>query len=396
MFDRSSKNSNSHAILFGHKNIRMGERSLGLKFQTLLSNSGYYSEMVDIMEWMGDWYEPLAKLNYELANQNQELLMESAANLPKYDADAYFILSWCWSVAAFFASGLHRHRPTLVKLYVHHPQERILNKLYESAELIITESPLANQKAFQSGFSPEKILYIPHHYPDFCEKLDRDRTYAYRLAESQNKKITDQTKIIGAVFRLEMGKNTEFALEAVRRLFEAGEDCVLILKGDFPEENLYPEYRTYLIEMLERYKDEPWLLWDRSFSSYPTVIYEYTSFDLLLHPSGAEGGSHVVIECLGLGIPTIVLDCSTNPGLFKGLATFAKTKGDVLVTQLPFYQPDPDDLLKKLMQPLQPNRELVKQKFHSDQAKKRIPLLFSRDRAALRELYEQDNTIYHK
>lgn len=390
MFDRSSQKSNSHAILFGHKNIRMGERSLGLKFQTLLSSSGYRSEVVDIMEWMGDWYEPFAQLNYELANQNQELLMESAANLPKFDADIYFILSWCWSVAAFFASGLPKHRPTLVKLYVHHPQERILNKLYESAELLITESPLANQKAVESGFSPEKILYIPHHYPEFCEKLIRDRTYAYRLAENQNKKITKHTKIIGAVFRLELGKNTEFALEAVRRLFEEGEDCVLILKGDFPEENLYPQYRTFLIGMLDQYKNAPWLLWDRHFSPYPSVIHEYASFDLLLHPSGAEGGSHVVIECLGLGIPTVVLDCSTNPGLFKGMATFAKTKGEVLAAQLPFYQPDLEDLLVKIHHPFRPNQELVKQKFHADQAKKRIPLLFSRDRGALRDLYEQD------
>ena len=202
-------------------------------------------------------------------------------------------------------------------------------------------------------------------------------------------------RIIGTVSRLEYGKNAEFAIEAVRRLVEKGHDVILYLKGDFPEITPYPGYKPLLIEMLKSYENEEWLVWDRKWTPFPDVLEEYAQFDVLLHPSGAEGGSHVVVECLGLGIPCVVLNCTTNPYLFKGVATFVETTGKMQPAQLSFYIPDIHDLVNQLEKDLPPpNPTLVQERFHPDIARARIPLLFERDQEKIAALYQEDCKIY--
>jgi glycosyltransferase involved in cell wall biosynthesis len=201
--------------------------------------------------------------------------------------------------------------------------------------------------------------------------------------------------VIGCVGRLEYGKNYEFALEAIRSLVEKKRKVMLVLKGDFPLDSPYPDYQRLFSQMLNCYAGEPWFLWDRSHTPYPEVLHEYASFDLLLHPSGAEGGSQVVVECLGLKKPVVVLRCSTNPYLFSGVAHFVQTTGILREAQLPFYIPDLEDLCSVLDQELSPpDYARVEERFHESQLLDRLPLLFQRDTTRLRKLYEQDRKTY--
>lgn len=384
------------ALILGHTSSGMGEKSLALNLHRVLQRGGgRVAPIVDILELLGEAYEPLARLNYDLADVDLSLV-EDLKCMPKLpSSDLLLILSWSFSVAALFATGIHRTRPTVVNLFVHHPEERILTQLYQPADLLITESLLANERAYAYGIDPGKVLYLPHCFPKECASIHSSRHYVNSLAQELGKEVGSQTRVIGCVSRFEYGKNCEFAVEAVRRLVEKGEDVVLVLKGDFPEESPYPEYRTRFTEMLETYQNASWLLWDRKWTPFPEVLEEYASFDLLLHPSGAEGGSHVVVECLGLLKPVILLDCSTNPYLFRGVATFVKTEGELNPAMLPFYYPDIEDLVEKLcLNILPPDKAAVEARFHEEVLESRLPLIFERDREKIEGLYENDRKLY--
>lgn len=374
-----SKGHARSALILGHTTSGMGEKVLAHKIGTLLKEAGFEAlPTVDLIELMGDNYERYARLNYDLADGGYSLI-EGIEPLSLPSADIALILSWCYSLAALFATDFCHARRVIAKLFAHHPNERILPKLYEPADLLITESLLANERGTAYGIDPSKMLYIPHCYPNYPIR----------------KKNRGKKRVIGTVARLEYGKNCEFAVEAVRRLAQKGHDVLLYLKGDFPENSPYPGYKPLMTEMLNVYKDEEWLVWDTTSSPFPEILETVAQFDLLLHPSGAEGGSHVVVEALGLGIPCVVLNCSTNPFLFKGLATFVNTTGKIRQAQLPFYIPDLNDLVDKLECELPPpNSARVRERFHSDVARERLPLLFDPDPEKIIALYEEDRKLY--
>ncbi len=367
-------------LILSHTTTGMGERVLAFKFHQLLHELGVSTHpIVDIIELLGDNYEKFALLNYDLADKGHPLLEGlHALELPK--SDTILILSWCFSLAALFATNVHHTKNVVAKLYAHHENERILPELYAPANLLITESLLANKRGAAYGIDPSRMLYIPH-------------TYLKQHPPLNKKKFSK--RVIGTVARLEYGKNCEFAIEAVRILVQKGHDVILYLKGDFPEVSPYPEYKRLLSEMLEAYQNESWLIWDRKETPFPDVLEEYKQFDILLHPSGAEGGSHVVVEALGLGIPSVVLNCSTNPYLFKGLATFVKTTGEIRPAQLPFYIPDMDDLVQALEGDLPPPDPIkVSDRFHPDIARERLSLLFDPDPEKIKAVYEEDRKLY--
>ncbi len=374
-----SKERAKSAIILGHTSSGMGERSLAYKTERLIKEAGFsVAPTFDVIELLGDNYERYAKLNYDLADSGHSLL-EGIESLALPSADILLILSWSFSLAALFATDAHYARTTVAKLYAHHTNERIVAKLYEPVDLLITESLLANERGAAYGINPGKMLHLPHCFPDLAV----------------DKKKLSSKRVIGTVARFEYGKNCEFAIEAVRHLVQEGHDVVLYLKGDFPDESPCPDYKPLLTEMLEAYQNEEWLIWDREETPFPDVLELYTGFDLLLHPSGAEGGSHVVVEALGLGIPCVVLDCSTNPFLFQGLATFVKTTGEMRHAQLPFYIPDLSDLIDNLKKELPPpDKARVHARFHSDVARARIPLLFEPDPEKIAMLYKEDCKQY--
>lgn len=407
-------------LILGHTCAAgMGEKVLAIKFKEAMEQLGFRVEpIIDLFELMGEAYDPLAKLNYDLAKGNFPIIedlqysgfKEIREKIIASSADIFLILSWSTSLAALFALGIQRARPTVAKLFAHHRNERILSHLYEPADLLITESLLANERGIAYGISPGKMLYLPHHYPSICEKITPSRQYVERLAESQGKTICPETVVIGAVSRLEYGKNCEFAVEAVRRLAIKGMDVVLVLKGDFPEKSPYPDYRPRFSKMLATYSSEPWLLWDSIPTSFPQVVYEYVSFDICLHLSGAEGGSHVVVEYLGLGKPVVLLDATTNPYLFLHSASFVKA-----VPQMrggfPYFQiPEMEDLMEKIEELVidtkrreglaKQARRVAEKRFHPNRTKERLPLLFEATGSSkalykqIEVLYDQDRKLY--
>lgn len=382
--------------ILGHTLSGMGEKSLALKFSRALAATGYHvPPIVDIIELLGTDYRPLAELNYALADANASLLDDLRPPPILEKSDLVLILSWSFSVAALWGAGVHKSHPTAVKLYAHHPNERVLNRLYEPAELVITESLLGNERGYRYGIDPQKILYLPHSYPSEYEGVSGSRAYVERLVHEQNKSLSKKTRVIGCVGRLEYGKNCEWAVEATRLLAEQGHDVVLVLKGDFPTETPHPDFKLRFSQMLQTYRNAPWLVWDLKPTPYPEVMEEYAAFDVLVHPSGAEGASHVVVECLGLHKPVVLLDCSTNPYLFKGLATFVKTDPEIRPAQLPFYVPDMGELCAALVGELKvPDLKKVRARFHERRLQERMPLLFQRDPKTLHELYRQDCHLY--
>ena len=384
------------AQILGHTVSGMGERTLALKFSHALKAAGYrVAPIVDILEFLGADYEPMATLNYGLADANSPLLDDLRPPPHLEASDLLLILSWSFSVAALYGTGVHKGCPTAVKLYAHHPNERILSRLYEPADLVITESLLGNERAYRYGIDKGKVLYLPHSYPSKYENLIPSRAYVERLGFEQCKPVSKKTRIIGCVCRLEYGKNCEWAVEAVRLLAAEGHDVVLVLKGDFPDHSPYPDYKPLFSKMLQAYCNEPWLLWDPKPTPYPQVLEEYGAFDVLLHPSGAEGASHLVVECLGILKPVVLLDCSTNPYLFKGLATFVKPAPEIRPAQVPFFVPNMSALCKALIGKLwPPDTQKVRERFHESHLQARMPLLFEREPKILSELYREDCKRY--
>jgi hypothetical protein len=71
------------------------------------------------------------------------------------------------------------------------------------------------------------------------------------------------------------------------------------------------------------------------------------------------------------------------------------TTGKIRHAQLPFYIPDLNDLVDKLECELPPpNSARVSERFHSDVARERIPLLFDPDPEKIIALYEEDRKLY--
>lgn len=403
----------ANALILGHVQTGMGERIRARKLQTLLQNtSSLKTPIIDIIHLLGDLYEPLARLNYTLADHGHSLIEESELeqvrllkqSIIDFSPRLLLILSWSFSVAALLALGLHHFYPTVATLCAHHPNEKILSGLYEPAALLITESLLANERGASYGIPKGKMLYLPHPYPQECDRHLFNRRYVEALAKRLGKHVGNETLVIGAVSRLDYGKNCEYALEAVRRLASQGHDVVLVLKGDFSSCNTSFEYASFLKERLMSYCQEPWLLWDLEPTSYPEVIEEYASFDLCLHLSGAECGSHVVGEWLALGKPVLVLNCSTHSYLYGDGVLYVSSTDEVKQAQLPFYVPKWTDLTTQLEELIRDKslrekqgkkaREVAVKRFHPKEIEKRLEHLFERDTKAIEALYERDRKEY--
>ena len=370
-----------------------GEIANTLKLYNLMNQHGYpVHEILDIYELFGgiENLESLAFLNCDLADAQLEILEEvnlkSAKmvheTVSKRQPQHLFILSWNITLAALFATGIQKNFPTAAKLYVSHENENILAPLYAPASLLLTEALLANEKAIESGIPAWKIIHLPNHYPIDYELVEKNRSYiASKIA------VSDKTCIIGAISRLEYGKNIEYALKAAKTLYDQGEDLLFVLKGDFPKETSYPVYREWLKNLLEQLKGEKWFFWDPSPTPFEKIEQVYASIDIFLYLSGSEAGSNVIVESMALGIPTLILDGSTNPSLFKGGALFIENDGtEAQDTIRPFKVPSESDLLKKLGSLVRnPSlrkewgklaRETAKKRFSPQITIDRLPLIF--------------------
>lgn len=404
-----------------------GEMANSLKLFQLMQGAGYpVREILDIYELFQDiknFFEPVAFLNCDLAESGHSILEDIRLQLAKdvrhkilkHQPDALFILSWNYSVAALFATGIQKSCPTASKLYIDHESQNVLSPLYEPSSLLITESLLANKKAIESGILPWKLVLLPNHFPPGYEKVQPDRSYVEELIRRSGKKITlkKETVILGTVSRFEYRKNIEYALKVGKALYEQGEDILLVLKGDFEEHSAYPTYHEWLKGLMEEMKEEKWLLWDSSVSPFSEIVRCYASYDIFLHLSGSEAGSNVIVEALSLGVPSVILEGSTSPYLFREGAIFIKNDGTKPVDiARPFCIPCEKDLLEKVA-PLVRNaklrkewscraREVAETRFSPKVSLERLPLIlkamtaYHHKSAACDNLKKEIEELYQK
>lgn len=379
--------------------------------------------ILDIHELCGDngdeSYLRLSDINRDLAELNQPILedlqVETAKKIvqrvQQYRPEEICILSWDWAPAVLFAAGVHRLCPTLGKIYIFQETDRILTTLYEPCDLIITESLRASMKAIEAGIPAWKLAYIPHHFPENLEKIPLDPDYLKKVAQANFKPLikTNKTIVIGCVSRIVFYKNVNYVLDAVQALRDEGHDLLFVLKGNFENET------SLLHQHLNFYLNQPWFLWDREPSPYPDLLSGCRTFDIFVHLSGREGASNVVVDMLALGVPTLVLDATTNPCLFKEGAVFVKNDGNKHFLGGCLYQaPDVDDFTQKLRAFVESpslrqewgarGKAVAKQRFHPQMTRDRMPLIFealrgyrkgeTRLRSAVEALYESDLKCY--
>ncbi|MBS0624195.1 MAG: glycosyltransferase [Verrucomicrobia bacterium] len=389
----SKKHAKSFAI-FTHLKTDMGEAVHAQKFAAMLPHATLH----DIPALLGEDYATLAQMNLALAEADYAPCISYPHRI-EHTHDVSMVLSWNAGVAAMLASGVQENKFTILKLYAHQPQERIFAQLYSSADLLITESLLASQRAHAYGL--DRVLYLPHHFTH-CEPASRQ--YVIELAKRLGKTLPAEAIIVGVPSRFEYWKNCEFAVEAVRQL-QSKYPLVLVLKGRFPQQSVYPDYEQHFAQMLQAYQHENWLLWDDSWTSYPDVLKQYASFDFCVQPSGAEGGSNVIVELLAMGKPVILLDASTHPYLFKGGALFVPPQPGLRMAQLAYAQPNLDALIQSIEQ-LCNARERAKwslcaqtiahQRFHPNLAQKKIAYMLQalEKDVDFQKIEEEDKKLY--
>ena len=374
--------------ILGHSGTYKGGESVQVKKFAHLLN-GAVEQVVDIFDFFDGRYDSLASLNYALAESGQELLDEIGFSFPTIETKNVLVLSFSQTLAALMATGLQKKHRIISKFYVHHRNERVLPLLYDQTDLLITESLLANIRGAAYGIPESKMLYFPHHYPQEIEKLP---------PKKKSNKVT-----IGVVSRFERGKNCEYALEAVRRLAE-NLPVELILMGDFEAATTDPSYQAKFKEMLDCYSDAQWFHWEREVLPYPQVLEAYNRFDICLQLSGAEAGSNIIVELLGMGKPVIALKASTNPYLFKGGAYLVEAEPDDHQGQL-FYQVPNIDALEAAVETLvrepklrkewgQKARDLARRRFHESIAKEKVSLLFESDPKKIQTCFDADRKEY--
>ncbi len=324
--------------VFSHFHTDMGEKVYAQKFCSTL-RVPYIC--YDIPSLLGSDYNVLAHLNLNLAEEGYTPCISGFHNRLTSPKGRSIVLSWSSGLAALYATGLLEQVPIIAKLYVHQPEERLLVSLYQSVNLIITESLLASQRAQECSLP--QPLYIPHHFVH--AHPTPDPTYLPRLAQRLNKPLPTHSVAIGTISRLEYWKNPEFAIESVRQIAQR-RSIVFVLKGDFPQQSVYPNYETRLQEMISHYSQEPWFFWDRSWTPYPEVLSEYACLDLFVQPSGAEGASNLIVDLLAMGKPVIALEASTNPYLFRGGVLFTPPEPELQIAQLHYARPQLDPLVQ--------------------------------------------------
>lgn len=372
--------------LFSHLHTDMGEKIYLQKFSPHLPTA----TMQDIPSLLGEDYSSLVALNLELASMGYEPLASPFHIYPDMKKGVAIILSWTSGMAAMHATGIVDQVPTIAKLYAHHSNEKMLPSLYNKTKLLITESLLASERARAYGLN--RVLYIPHQ---FTTTDITPSKYLCELAKRLNKPLPSQAIVVGTVSRLEYWKNPEFAIEVVRQL-QPYYPMVLVLKGDFPQQSVYPDYEKNLAEMIEFYSQEPWFYWDRQWTPYPDVLAQYACFDICLQPSGAEGASNLVVELMAMGKPVIVLNATSHPYLFKEGVHFATAQPQLQMAQLSYARPELESLKEALVRLCHPKERaqlgqkaqmIAKERFDPKHARERIKLMM--------QLVENDETIEH-
>lgn len=333
-------NHNHHPklLVVGHKATSgqlptngLGEIRATNIFCKLLDAMDVSHRSVDLYELFGgergfDAYAALAYLNHDLASQGVPILEECELEIGRFvekqlqGVSTICIQSWSFAHAALFATGIHQNRTVIGKVYAHHEEAKFPRSLYEPADFLFAESPLALKVAVDAGIPPWKVLWLPHSPPRFQGR------------KAEENKIVQ----IGCISRFIPSKNLPDTLWALSEL-STRLSFHFTLWGDGDE-----------VDFLDPYLDLPWFSWKKEPLPHSQLLEEIRGLDLLVHMSGAEAASHVILEALACGVPVCALKASSNPYLYsKGVAYVDALPGFV-EEALPYKRPEPQHLLEVL------------------------------------------------
>lgn len=328
MEEKISKLDAKPVCLIGHPEIDTGERMHLLKIKDLFDQGRNHTEIKDLDAFFSCDFTDVGYTNIELIKEGYSPVVFKKDD-PLFTDQEVWVITWCLGAGALASLPLSQAKRVVCKFQVIHPQEKIYPEIYEKADVLITESLLANLEGAGAGIAPEKMIYLPHFSAGSLPPRDESNV-----------------PLIGMCSRLEEGKNVECALLALKNLREKGQQFHFELIGRFPKEK--KPYHKALKKLLREFQKEPWFEWIEQPLSHEQALARYARYSLALHVSGAEAGSHTVVEYLALGIPTIVPNCSTYPYMFKGGALFVPVDPTPLGTHLTFFRPLQEELEKRI------------------------------------------------
>lgn len=396
----------------------MGEVQNSAKLKKLLDQSGFSTSKVhDCFQLFGGGKRvkkeitKIAHLNHQLAelgfdpieewgSKEARLLHEKiAAEVLACNGEAVTLaLAWRDQVSALIAAGVHRLAPFIAKYYL--PRVGIdffWSKIWNRSDLIVTECLYNIFCGVIAGISPQKMLYLPHHYPkeaDHLYQLDDARlkkmreSYVRKLEEKNQKRVyfDRNTLLVGIVSRIYEGKNIEYTIKAFEEIAKKGINALLILKGGYDQLiEGSASYKKKMRTLFARVEKTPWFLWDREYEPFPKVLKTYRLFDVNVMQSSVEGASNVLVELTALGRPCLVLKEHSNPFLFEGGVEWVEPDHLLQTTWRSPRIPNQKELRSKLEELLLCSekrvylgkiaREMATARFAPERTLERIPLL---------------------
>lgn len=403
--------------------IPRGEINNAKKLYKLLKNQEYpIAEIQDLNELFGikDFQDTnakilndLTKLNVELATNEDEwieggnyppiqtFLKKMNQRLSKNGENILLLLTWHIKTLSILSTGIQRSHPTIGKCYCCFSGEFSFSNFphyacLKNLDLILCESLLAPIEGCKIGIPPWKFFYLPHIAPQESEDIlsqNEEEKKSYRLKYLQNlaKKnqkelaIDEETVVIAYPTRFTRRKNVEILIEIIYELRQTHPNILLILKGNYDREGDFSiQYSDKLSLHLKGALKENWFLWDDEATPYPEILRIFSSFDICAYISGAESGNNTIVEMASLGIPCVVLNATTNPYMYKDMASFIEA-GEKILGVWVFQQPLINDLKNCLGDLIRSKekrkslgerfRNVCKKRYGSRNILERIPLL---------------------
>ncbi len=370
-------------------------------------------EIEDMNDERGTLFQEMLSTNISLATSGIDFITDFQNSLSKtfrkniqrklsdHKKNVIFFLTWAGKGLSMLSTGIQNDYPIIGKEDSFIKASNLLEpfpmeKYAREVQVLTSESLLGAVNCNLYGIPLDKFMYLPNLAPSECEALGK-RTiqekrefkveYIKKLAQVNQKKVLfdSDTFIIGCPTRLVRRKNVDMLIFALAEVHKRHPNILFVLKGDMDSEfDIFSLYSEKLYQLLLSAQEEPWFLWDRSLTPYPEVLKIYSTFDLCTLLSGAELGSNTAVEVCSLGIPTLLLDASVNPYLYKGMAEFVKANGVCNATWI-YQQPNMLDLELKLEELIENpdkrkeladrSQKLAHKRFGKQQLLKRIPLM---------------------
>jgi glycosyltransferase involved in cell wall biosynthesis len=318
--------SNQHANsprLLGLPRDESGEKIHLQKIFDLLKECKLSPTISDLEELIPYDINKFGFANFALIESKQNpIIFPHTLDIPE---EEIWTVAHAVGIAAARGLSFNAQKRLIYKFQVHHRQERVNTLLYYPAHYLFTESLLAHIKGEEVGMNVGKMVYIPH----------------FASSSLPERNITPHVKI-GMCSRFDQRKNVHCVLQVLEKLALKGKEFEFVLIGALPAERL--PYDLGIEKALKHFSQYSWFKWiDRPLTHQETLC-EFATFSFAVHPSGAEAGSHTVVEYLSLGIPTILPRCTTFPYMFADGVYFIDVEPKAQGQDLMYFRPDLVDL----------------------------------------------------